>query len=269
LYDVAGQEVTLEQLYDRVHLTKAIRVDEEAFVLAWLQYDDGRRLILVIALAMGLGDWMVIGVRPDYAPIAPDDLPQNGSNYCGIIGSPTSVRGNGAIAVVCDPTITLLETLSVDGDVVDSDVPSGGAALLAVGDGAGAFAGLRNGRVVFASTLGGPTLDAANVPPTFTGSIDEAGLSSIRGLAHELLNGAPPTALGALILPGMEASAMALGLVLAEEGWQVTIRDPRSFRGGVVVQVSRDNMTASLGFTLVQAMGDWAIGGINLQVDPR
>jgi hypothetical protein len=242
----------------------AIRAGNEAFALGYISVPDEwlpeRHVAVLTSFVRHRRGWRVTGMTSDGYATSRRNVYESGSHVCTTIPLSTPDRTS-AIAAVCDPTVTRMETVTAGGSVYDWDEPVDGIGLLLTEDGAGALRARRGPDVLYATALAnaaGPSLVATELP-------SPRALRDGESLVDALLAGEVEV-LGLHVHRSIALSISALARVVREGSWERGTSLPAREPGWVRYVVVGDGNVGTIGVRFYRVNRAWFITAVDLLV---
>lgn len=252
-----GNRVGTEEVLQELDVLKAISVEQDGFALGLLNLEESRVHVVIVSMSLGEEGWTATGIRPDYESIHRYDLPEQGSNWCGVLAFGV-LGGSAAIGTVCDPTLNRVESVTSDG-MLDSDIPRNGFALVLTERGTGAIQAFRGTQLAYAQTLGAAV---ATAPPPSFAKPGREGQRLAFDFTKTFLAEGLTSQVEASLYPGLEDSFRALQQIMTPSEWSVTRGPLQTGPGGVVIPIRGKYQNATFTISIrLRSPGEWQVVG--------
>jgi hypothetical protein len=255
----------IQEVLRSLDVVDAIRAGDEAFAFGYISVPDTwlpeRHVAVLTSFVRQRGGWRVTGMTSDGYATAHRNVFESGSHVCSTIPLSTPDRAS-AVAAVCDPTVTRMETVASDGTVFDWDEPVDGIGLLLTEDAAGALRARRGADVLYATALAnaaGPALVASELP-------SPGALRDGESLVDALLAEVEIELLGLHIHRSIALSIAAFAQVVREGSWELGTSLPAREPGWVRYVVVGDGTVGTIGVRFYRENRAWFITAVDLLV---
>lgn len=266
LAGLAGNERALREILEGLEVVRAIRIEDRAFALAFLTVPDkwlpeGRNIPILGSLARRPGGWRLSAWQSNGTATSRRNEYSAGTHLCGSIALAIPDRA-AAIAAMCDPVVTRLQTVASDGTVYDSDEPVDGIGLLLTEDGNGALRAFYGDDVIYAIALADSFVRASGSEELPDDRAVKAGGSLVRAL----LAGDPVDVLRLHVHRSIALSMSAMAAVVQEGDWVLDAAPPSRAPGALRFTVTGDGRVGAITVWFLRDNDRWFITAVDLRI---